>query len=318
MHHRKTRLPRPQHTPRPLLEALEDRRHLSTSTSSRLELSPEGLLSIRGTTGQDTISVGTIKEAIIVNYNGDIIAAFSRLQISSIEIFGLRGTDILSVRDSIRVPALIDGGEGNDSLTGGRGNDLLIGGPGADTIRGGRGNDILVGDDRDDDVLGGDDDDILSPGADKNRIDGGAGLDIFVGRNGQERSVKNIEAEEPASFLPAGRLFPLSVRLAGISAGFTRENGRTIATVKFVLPDSSYQLVTSRLPIPGISRFRQFSALILQDVSVPLTGQPATIIRTFDLGNLNDVNSVSFQISAPEGIVFALPVTRTTNTPLPT
>ena len=46
--------------------------------------------------------------------------------------------------------AIIDGGEGSDTLTGGAGNDTLIGGAGNDTLIGGAGNDILYGGDGDD------------------------------------------------------------------------------------------------------------------------------------------------------------------------
>ena len=298
---------------RPVFESLEDRQ---LCASTRLELSDDGLLSIRGTTSRDTISVGPKKEAIIVSYNGEIIAAYKRAQISRIEIFGLRGSDTLRVNSAIKLPTLIDGGEGSDVLRGGGGTDLIIGGPGEDDINGGKGDDIIVGDSKDDELRGSDGDDIIEPGADRDRIDGGSGTDILIGRESTDRTVRNIETEEPAGFLPPGKLFPVSVRLAAITAGFTREDGRTTATVQFVLPDSSMTLVTSRLPLQKDSKIRQFSAVLLQDASLPLTGQTSTITRTFDLGTLTGKPVYSFQISAPEGIVYGVDVTRTTNSPL--
>ena len=39
-------------------------------------------------------------------------------------------------------PAMLHGGQGNDSLMGGAGNDTLIGGAGADVMEGGLGNDV--------------------------------------------------------------------------------------------------------------------------------------------------------------------------------
>ncbi|MFT3666276.1 Ig-like domain-containing protein [Piscinibacter sp.] len=49
----------------------------------------------------------------------------------------------------------IDGGAGNDSITGSAGNDRLIGGLGNDTLAGGAGNDILIGGQGDDTLTGG-------------------------------------------------------------------------------------------------------------------------------------------------------------------
>jgi Ca2+-binding RTX toxin-like protein len=45
----------------------------------------------------------------------------------------------------LTIPAVIDGGAGQDSLLGGAGFDVLIGGIGADVLRGGQGDDILLG-----------------------------------------------------------------------------------------------------------------------------------------------------------------------------
>ncbi len=55
-------------------------------------------------------------------------------------IVGLGGDDKLSIVN----PGSIDGGFGNDHITGSDGNDTLIGGPGYDEINGGSGDDIVV------------------------------------------------------------------------------------------------------------------------------------------------------------------------------
>ena len=59
------------------------------------------------------------------------------------------------------IPALIDGGAGNDQLTGGRAADVLIGGLGNDRISGGSGDDIILGGAGKDDLSGNAGDDLL-------------------------------------------------------------------------------------------------------------------------------------------------------------
>ncbi len=92
------------------------------------------------------------------------------------------------------MPLAVDGGPGDDRLsggstsmpvtfTGGDGNDSLTGGPGADTLDGGAGNDDVDGAGGPDTVLGGAGDDILhgdhfeNPAPDV--IDGGPGTDVL-------------------------------------------------------------------------------------------------------------------------------------------
>ena len=55
----------------------------------------------------------------------------------------------------IQSGSVLDGGAGNDGLTGNTGNDKLIGGTGNDTLSGGAGNDFLIGGKGDDSLTGG-------------------------------------------------------------------------------------------------------------------------------------------------------------------
>ena len=72
---------------------------------------------------------------------------------------------------------LIDGGAGNDTITGSQNADVLMGGDGNDTIYGLGGNDIITGDAGNDALYGGDGDDVLVGGMGADTLNGGYGED---------------------------------------------------------------------------------------------------------------------------------------------
>ena len=80
-------------------------------------------------------------------------------------VFASDGADSLTSSTAAGVNAYLDGGDGDDALTGGAGDDWLIGGAGADTLSGGAGDDVLF-------IDGGD----MATGS----VLGGAGIDIAV------------------------------------------------------------------------------------------------------------------------------------------
>ena len=84
----------------------------------------------------------------------------------------------------------VDGGAGNDTITGGNGNDTLLGGTGNDLINGGDGNDFIDGNAGTDTAFmgGGNDVFLWDPGDGSDRVDGGAGFDemVFDGSAGAE------------------------------------------------------------------------------------------------------------------------------------
>jgi hypothetical protein len=100
----------------------------------------------------------------------------------------------------------VDGGAGNDTITGSRADDVLDGGAGNDTINGSDGNDQIFGSGGDDVVNGQRGNDTLSgeagadtfpwnPGDGSDAIDGGNGLDLlqFNGSNiGEVMSVSAV------------------------------------------------------------------------------------------------------------------------------
>lgn len=76
----------------------------------------------------------------------------------------------------------VDGGAGNDTITGSNGNDTLLGGAGNDTLSGGDGNDFVDGDQGTDTASLGAGNDVFrwDQGDGSDHVDGGAGSDGLV------------------------------------------------------------------------------------------------------------------------------------------
>lgn len=93
------------------------------------------------------------------------------------------GANLMS---SVRV---VNGGNGNDMLSGTSGRDELNGGNGNDILSGGNGNDTLNGNNGNDTLLGQISNDILNGGNGDDLLDGGQGQDTLNGGNGNDRFV---------------------------------------------------------------------------------------------------------------------------------
>src|SRR5262249_42885444 len=118
---------------------------------------PAGVLTILGDAGNNTIAVSRDAAGkILVNGGAGTVPGGTPTvaNTAAISVFGLGGNDNISL-DEANGPlpsALLFGGDGNDTLTGGSaadllfgqaGDDLLLGKGGADLLFGGDGNDIL-------------------------------------------------------------------------------------------------------------------------------------------------------------------------------
>jgi predicted outer membrane repeat protein len=129
-----------------------------------------GVLTIGGTTGNDTIRVQADGTGVAVLLNG--VASGPYTGVNALALYGQQGNDLLEVDAALTLPAYLDGGLGNDTLIGGAGNDTLRGGPGSDLLLGGGGNDLLIG---------GGGRDLLIGGAGADTLHGSAGDDLLIG-----------------------------------------------------------------------------------------------------------------------------------------
>ena len=139
-------------------------RMVEVAGTSGITLLPGGRLVIVGTDGADDIKVnpGGGAAEIKVKLNG-IQQTF--LGVTSIVIYANAGDDDVQVVGGLRLPAIVYGGAGNDSIKGGAGDDILIGGDGNDLIVGGAGRDLIVGGFGADRIVGDAGDDILIAGS---------------------------------------------------------------------------------------------------------------------------------------------------------
>ena len=101
-----------------------------------------GLLSVIGTSGNDTITVASSGTGITATLNGETSEPFPASQIVSIDVSGLAGNDKITIGANI-IGASVKGGGGADTLKGGDGNDTLVGGAGDNIVHCGNGNDSV-------------------------------------------------------------------------------------------------------------------------------------------------------------------------------
>ena len=132
------------------VEALEEREVPSTVNVAG------GVLTVTGTPQDDRIAISldpTLTQ-IVVQDNGRVIGRFASASISSIAVHTGDGNDRIQVASAVRQPALLDGGNGKNTIiagggpttiVGGTGNSTLGGGTGPTTFVGGSGNQLIVG-----------------------------------------------------------------------------------------------------------------------------------------------------------------------------
>ena len=135
--------------------------------------------------------------------NGETIEISGTDNSMTIDVKGFAGNDTLNFSD-LDGRFIVNGGAGEDAVTGGNSDDHLFGGDDADTISGGSGNDyiyggyqsdILNGNSGDDEILGGQSSDTLNGDEGNDRLEGehgndtlngGAGDDVLIGGEGND------------------------------------------------------------------------------------------------------------------------------------
>ena len=116
---------------------------------------------------------------------------FARATFASILVQGGAGNDTILISDANGAftdthVTVIDGGDGNDTITGGAGAEALSGGIGNDILNGGAGNDTLIG------------------GPDADTLTGGPGVDPHLGGDGDDLMIWNpATAAKPWTAKPA-------------------------------------------------------------------------------------------------------------------
>jgi hypothetical protein len=156
---------------------------LSSSHSASVE---DSTLTVRGTRGDDTITLTLVGGSVRVTFDGSADGSFALNTFNRINVLLLTGDDTFRVDPETATFGVremtINGGPGNDDLHGGADVEHFIGGSGRDTVDGNRGND-------DADLGSGEDTFRWDPGDGSDTIDGGGGTDTldFRGANIDEQ-----------------------------------------------------------------------------------------------------------------------------------
>jgi len=135
-----------------MIESLESRRMLHSSTVTN------GVLTIVGNAGNDSYTFQRAGDRFFffpVDASGaEETETYLFADVRQINISAGNGNDIVQI-GSLKIPVLVRGGRGDDTISGGDGNDTLAGEGGFDTVFGRGGSDFLDGGSEGDDIGGG-------------------------------------------------------------------------------------------------------------------------------------------------------------------
>lgn len=136
-------------------EALDRREVPATGVTGLVPLTPvlyapTGVLTVIGNGNNNTISVTASGANISV-----LGKSFAASKVKMIVIAGEGGNDTIKVSTSVKIPTILYGGSGSDTITGGGGKNTIYGGGGADKLVGGPLNDVFYTGPGSDSVSGG-------------------------------------------------------------------------------------------------------------------------------------------------------------------
>src|SRR5258706_5644262 len=124
----------------PICEPVEERRLLSAVLDGRV-------VQVKGTSAADVIKVSKSRSTLTVKI-GTTSTTFAAGGVTAIRIRGLDGNDSITVGGTLKIPLIVYGGNGNDTIFGSAGADKLNGGASDYSIQGEKGRDNLSCGDR--------------------------------------------------------------------------------------------------------------------------------------------------------------------------
>lgn len=128
-------------------------------------------IDIRGGSGSNAIDLSQVNSTTFLN-------------LTSVRIDGGDGND--TITGTADIGDTIIGGDGNDSIMGGAGSDSITAGDGHDTVTGGFGQNTLLAGDGDDLIVGGGNADSIVGGDGNDTLSGNAGNDTILAGNGED------------------------------------------------------------------------------------------------------------------------------------
>ncbi|MFK7818481.1 MAG: choice-of-anchor Q domain-containing protein [Planctomycetaceae bacterium] len=177
----------------------------------------------RGTNARDVVTVDEDGDQILAVMNGESFS-IDRSLIAGSDIELLRGSDRLTISESLDFATTITGGlgadtittgsgadeihgqEGGDLIDAGEGRDTVFGGGGNDTIHGRRGGDWLKGEDGDDFITGQGGPDHIEGNAGADTLNGGDLIDSIWGGSGGDELIGGAHRDKMYGFYPTGAL----------------------------------------------------------------------------------------------------------------
>lgn len=140
---------------------------------------------------QDGSSISVDGTPIRVGYRTESVLPTTR--VSTVIVRAQSGDDTINIA-TLKVNAMVWGGQGNDRIYGG--NDIAYGDQGNDTILGASGNDWLVGGEGNDQIWGGSGGDWISGDNGADRISGDSGDDSLSGGEGKDTLIGGSGADD--------------------------------------------------------------------------------------------------------------------------
>ncbi len=152
----------------------------------------DGTVWFLGTEADDDIRVTRSGADIVLEHSGERWS-WPAEDVRLLDLSGEAGSDTFTVEAS--VPAVLRGGDGDDTLVGSPVADTILGGPGRDSLSGRGGSDVLRGGLGDDWLAGGREADEIRGGGGDDWLAGGRGSDFVSGGNGRDTLHGNQDAD---------------------------------------------------------------------------------------------------------------------------